>query len=689
MNIGANYTSNFTITKTSFNNFFPPIIREITTDPGYIPAFRNLGNDVKQIQPQVKVFLWSKTRYYEDNDQIGFIDITDDLLGVNTYNSLEGGGGFNLSISGVGVKLEDNGDGLSIVRKIKTQDGLLKSNINREKGLRLQGQTGSEFVRNVSFYQRIVSKNDLIFISYEKLKIDGKLEDKVEGKWYDLIGLIDHVEERFSGGEQTSIDIRGKSLIGVLQDDNSYFNPIAIGHKEAIFGGDIGSNGRFVKTQFEDKSTIDLFSIKKQIEFIFHRIASIGYVPDDVFSRFKNRTEITKTQEQEGGEVEKIVRGVWQIMEFFIDDNISQLRLADTSITNPQGSILELIKKVCQEPFVEFFTDSYGDRFYLIARKPPFEQQALSKAVYEIPRDIDERFSNFANPPRVAVQTRDSEDINKYQERLSGGTKTTKGKRLVEGELTGTNLDEVTVVASTFPRIININEDDIIDQNLRMSSKGYAWYQLEEQGNFLGAKMGIGIIPLIYFDEIAQVFGNRRLSVVSNYTSLNFYLDSQIDKNRNLYAEQTSQQLAFLVETNIHLPFTREGTLTLNPDRRIKVGNYIYLRPTKEIFYVTEVNNSFSVNNQTIDRQTTVTVSRGMKIKYIRNKPERVITKKGEDKTVDISYFNIVDIEKLRNQIYDIVSAKKASDKFDFKSDARVNTDVLEFFLQNRQFDEE
>ena len=207
---------------------------------------------------------------------------------------------------------------------------------------------------------------------------------------------------------------------------------------------------------------------------------------------------------------------------------------------------------------------------------------------------------------------------------------------MIGGDDAINELDEVVVTASKYPRIININEDDVISESLRMSSRGYAWYQVEQRGNFAGANQSLGHVPALYFDAIAQVIGNRRLSTVSNYSNYKYFESKNTESDKDLFAEQAAQELAYLVESNIHLPFTREGQITINGDRRIKVGNYIYHRPTDEVFYVTQVSNEIQISTSSIDRKTVIDVERGMKRKFIKDKRVDIINEDGNQEQIEV-----------------------------------------------------
>lgn len=701
IDIRDRYESNLTSTKTNANEYFPPVLRTLTTDPGFIPAYKNRGLTAKDIRPQLRVFVWSRAKYLEADSEPGFIDITKDIINCQITNHVQTGGDFSISISGVGYRISESDDGGKIIEKQVVMGGeneVLSSNTNRQVLFQEQSEIASEFKRNIPYYQRMIGKNDLVFISYEKLNIDGPIDEEVSGKWYDMIGLVDHAMISSTGANnQIDVMIRGRSLIAALEEDNAYFNPFSIGHVSSAYGDTPFANGRYLGGQFQEISAITARSIQESLEFIFHRIASIGYVPDDVFASFEDVTAISKTVKntEEGTvEEEKEVKGVWQIMNLFVDSSIANLRLVDDSISNPDGMILDLILKVCQDPFVEFITDTYGDRFWMIVRKPPFERQSVLAAYRELPSDVDDDFEPFSNELSGTFGGAEGDQANRYREKLreeeerrARAADSTKKPTVIGGDDAVNELDEVVVTTSKYPRIININEDDVISDSLRMSSRGYAWYQVEQRGNFAGANQTLGHVPALYFDAIAQVIGNRRLSTVSNYSNYKYFESKNTEADRDLFAEQASQELAYLVESNIHLPFTREGSITINGDRRIKVGNYIYYRPTDEIFYVTQVSNEIQISNSSIDRRTIVEVERGMKKEFIRDKRVDIINQDGNQEQIEVSYFNIVDIPKLQEGIYDIVGQGSADDKFDYKSNMAVNEEVLRFFLQNKQFD--
>ena len=193
-------------------------------------------------------------------------------------------------------------------------------------------------------------------------------------------------------------------------------------------------------------------------------------------------------------------------------------------------------------------------------------------------------------------------------------------------------------------------------------SEVYSWYRLTPRGNFFGDSKGISLLqfPAIFFERYAEIWGSRPLSVVSNYIDYNYLSNSQNKVDLDYLTKQSTQDLAYIVETHAYLPFTRTGTITILGDRRIKKGMFIRFRPTAEVFYVESVSNSWVFNQGGNDRVTTLVVSRGMVERFM-------------DQTQRINYFNIIDLRKDQE-------GKSIDNNF------KVNDDVFDFFNKRQQF---
>lgn len=667
--INIRFESNFLESDSKFSQYFPGILKEISNDPLYKPKYLGEKTDsyLRSQNSVLTIYGWSRTLYLESEEevsdklQLGYLDLTKDITSIVTTNSIDGGGGtFTIEVSPLQTRRVNNR---------WEKEGVIELNNNLQVSQSTLSYVSDGARRRARFYyQEIFTENDLMFISFEELGIE-KNKSTISNNWYDMIGMIDSVQVNTAPNHNISIVISGTSLSKVLHSDNSYFNPYSIGTAASIFGRTPLSTGRFLDGKFHDLSSLFARSIRDSVNFIFHRISSIDFVPDDIFFSFDNLTIVSKAKVEvidstEDNELyknvyrdeDKEVKGIWQIIKLFIDDSVRDLRIVDDSISNPNGTIYDLIKKVCQDPFVEMFTDTYGDKFYIIIRRPPFDEISMADALVddEIPTD----FQKYNIQPSKS----------KKEETL-----------LIDNEISifGENELSEVVVEKKLPKTIHIEEGDIISENLAYSQQSYSWYQLTDRGNYAGANVTHGVFPGVYFDEIAQVFGNSRLSVTSNYSNQDFWQDSIEGTRLDKYAKHGSELLGWLIETNIYLPFTRLGTIVIQGDRRIKTGTFIYYVPTQEVFYVKSVTQQLTVGSK-IDRTTQLVVERGMVRQYMTGEKT---TKNGDE----LSYFNLVNIKDFKDSYYKVVKDGSSFEKFDYKSGLTVNKEVLEFFLKRRQ----
>lgn len=297
----------------------------------------------------------------------------------------------------------------------------------------------------------------------------------------------------------------------------------------------------------------------------------------------------------------ELCRGVWQIVKLVIDNEIQDRRLVDNTIGNESGSILNHFKKVCQEPFVELFTDTYKDQFYIIARKPPFT-------------------------------------YNKIKEHIDTGL------------------------------VLNIEKGEISNSSFNFNQGlGYSMYRITPQSAFMGGSDSItwAYLKAIYFPEFADIYGLKFMDQVSSYIPHFPLLKEGTDRGSAYAIEQSILDLQFIIETNMYLPFTREGSLTIfGGDRRIKRGTWIRLVESDEIGYVESVSNNI-VKGESIARSTTLTLTRILKEKYLKE------------------YFSLINLN-----IKESISKSNSYEDWikDTVENWKVNKNILNFFLRREQF---
>lgn len=564
-------------------------------------------------------------------------------------------------------------------------------------------------------------------------------KDKIYQSVFDMIGLIDNVPLVINpANNDVSVEISGRDLSKLLQDDGTYFfnlENITGQHriagkatqKNQLMGRLIGSNSLYYLSLFQNNS------IQYILQFIIQQLSTISVVPDNLFSFYgdevntfftdnekvsenqKYEREVSITEKRvrvtvvnyeakldflkhirenntrrvvngrtvgwspqvylgerldrdqlpstldENRQVfqyrqtvwsgfyedfqqidniitlrntrpkestdrrfqEKKSRGIWQIIKLLVDKSITNRRLVDSSMSSGNGAILSFIQKACQEPFVEFYMDTYGDKFYLIARKPPWDKKGILSYI-------------------------------KY----------------------GNNTEEGEVISTP---VIDIEGIQVEKEDLDFETTAYSWYTFRPQNVFAGGGtvLPVAYVPALFFEEYAEVWGSNPFSVVHSYNPYYPYIDDNGYTDLSRFEIQAYEDLRYIVESHAYLPFTRKGTITITGgDRRMKRGNWIRYKPTGEIFFVEGVQNNQSITLQTIERETIVTVSRGMVEEYIEGV---------EVNGVNMSYFDIINTDiqiKTKKYSNGIIGV----DREKIFENMGVNKNVFLFFLKRHQF---
>lgn len=240
---------------------------------------------------------------------------------------------------------------------------------------------------------------------------------------------------------------------------------------------------------------------------------------------------------------------------------------------------------------------------------------------------------------------------------------------------------------------IEIENKDVFNYDFDYDDRYYSFYQIEPENTFLGEDKNsmLAYIPIVYFDQITKVFGNKRYVAKDNYISMRALSGGNSNLNFDIFISTLLPDYKFIIDINHYLPFTRKGTITLNGDRRIKRGTFVKLNATNELFYVTDVQNSLSIGKSKIDRTTTIQVERGMVFDYILGKFVEGVGL--ENEIENCNYFDIVDTELIYNTIIQNVQSEQGAvgvgkvQKEKVQTKFGINEDIFNFFLTRRQFD--
>lgn len=592
--------------------FWSDFQREILEDESYVPFDQNVNRSVFDIMMEgrslsgVNVLrknltcqVWVYSRALDT-----LVDISPWVLNVGTNKGMD--------VGSFSVQL--------IPTFADIQDESLNSYGERVEQFNITQNIGTV---KEDWFTKYIQYNDIVFIRYEVLQREtGTIRemksskenssfrkspyDLATGKMWDMIGLVD--TNSFSANFDSTdyvVNIQGRDFMKLFVEDGAFFIPLTMveGSSDRWFWGGDKEKGayrrNFVSGAYQYLELYEFQKIKDYAGFIMNQLVNIGIVPDSLFEPSQKRTELypVPTKEDQIGKV----TGIWKIVQAFVDDQLSDRRIVDYSLANPEGTLMDLFNKICQQPFVEFWGDTWGDEFVVMMRQPPFTKSAIQN-IY---------------------------DNKSY---------------------------------------IRVSPTDAYQVSLQYDNRMYGWYRIMPQNSFLGKSefSSLAFVPIILLDEYVERFGNKRCITNDIYLSCGAFNGKGEEGNVSLLSQALINDLLFTVETTMYLPFTRKGTITMNGDRRIKPGTFIHFAPTDELFYVTAVSNSIQFSNNSVDRVTTLTVERGMRMDCIRAK------------SGGYSYFDLVDIEGLRDAMYKGIANQDSS----VPNKATVNSDAFNFFLE-------
>lgn len=438
--------------------------------------------------------------------------------------------------------------------------------------------------RNKWLFHNLISDNDVVWITFDNLdtEVYNFTVDKtrIAGNYYDMIGLIDTNNYNYQSMASIGISIRGRDMMKLLLEDSSYY--LSFGDKKAerdsavegIFKNDNPENWGRPFRQSRLKTDGEIFNLSiasartvgEMLSFIMSSLASIEIAPDDLFVSYQNQADrnqgfgISKYNFFDNISKENKVykaAGIWQIIKLQIDNYaVNDRYVVDNKLAVFSGSLINGMKMFVDDVFIELFGDTYVDQYFYMVRRPPFNFKCVTDYISKI--------------------TDATED---------------NGQTIIDDKVVGEDLQWY-------------------DRDV------YCWYRINlpiisNLGG--GSTLPYRMFPTLFFREYAEIYGVKGLDVHSNYSPLNKLPQLNDDKVNNIWDNQTFEDLSYLVEINSYLPFTRMGTITIKGgENRIKRGTWIRYAPTKEIFYVDTVVQNYSVNTRSVDRTTTLTVSRGM-----------------------------------------------------------------------------
>lgn len=597
---------------------YEKIIKSISYKPEHTETNENASFDVRIIPQSIRIWIYV-------NALGKILDISPFVLSCSTGKTALNGS-FSIRVLPVKDQSTPTGYGNGFFENFSLTDS--EGNINR------------------SYLEKYINQNDLVFIRFEKLLIEKETAFRGESdsmevspndlvnndsnyNVWDMIGMVDSCSTVYSSQSNISfLDISGRDFSKLFIEDGSYFMPLKWieGSKDNWFYGGEQSDAWFkrnvVTGNYDYIFNYGFKKIKETLWFLLNILSNIGIVPDDLFKAYKERrTKAYTIEDDQGVSKTQEVKGIWQIVKVFVEDGLSDRSIVDPSFTNPDGTLMSFINKICQPPFVEVIFDTYVDTLDIVVRQPPFTESSITDVV--------------------------------------------KGKTYIE-----------------------IESGNLLDYSLDYDDRVYSWYQLFPQNNFIGTKMftSLAFIPIIYFEEFTKIWGNKKQQIQDIYISLSA-LDGVGGTNQlNSMGAAALNDLLYVIETSVYLPFTRRGHLTINGDRRIKVGTFIKNNATNELFYVTGVQQEIAFNRETLTRVTRIQVERGMFFPILEGTSTDKSINLSTDSGEKASYFKIAKLKEMKADIKKAEQTVNSPDKKVNSGKQAIDKAQFDYFFKRRMF---
>ena len=590
--------------------FWEDNIKNLTENDGYVPIIDLADGIAQHRHLNARVWIYSNT-------QKKIFDVTPFIAVLQTSKQMKSG---SFAIELVPVNNRDAVVGFDIINQFNN----FLTEVKDDKGVVQKSSSGYR-KRIIDWFSATFRMNDMVFIRFEELQmtenkylqkeldLNVAFDQLSKDLVWDMIGFVDSVNMSANFESNSyAVNISGRDFTKILQDDGCYFIP-----SEFIFG----APNNFMVSQNDDAfikrnvtgDFIELMgfqTIKSLTSFIFNALSSIQVLSNDSVLHTSDRRNTTDDNEAEYYKTS----GVWRIFKAFVDPQLADRVIVDSSMVNPEGTIHDFMNKICQEPFVEWFIDTWGAGVDMIIRKPPFDKSSILSAIDGF---------NSSKP----------EKINAYHV---------------------------------------IEPKDMYSLNLSFDDRAYSWYRITANSSILsGVDEAVSLtkLPIFYLDAFVKLFGNKRYQVSDNYIHSSYMGGEQSSEKLGKTMQKIVSDFLFVIESTFYLPFTRKGTITVNGDRRIKVGSFVKLEPTNELFYVTGVTQEVSFGDG-LSRQTTITVERGLCIDHLDGSEER-------------NYFNILNFDEIKKQLNDKVSGGKSEG---VQVTDMVNLEDFYYFLNKRNW---
>lgn len=321
--------TNAQVNTEDFYAFAAEKIQDIYQNEGYRIA------DSSKRSPDCSVVGWFKSLYYvsldakgkktikmEKNDFTEFADLSRHIVSLAT-SMTSNGGSFTMRLpivsarsEGVGVITEilKGGNGERTYGDMAGQQGKAsKNDVSYEYGKNGEYYAKSSFDDiEANYFNWLISSNDILFISFEKLDMElvketadwysgdvdnFKISTKLAEGVYDMIALVDEVKVvTNSQSSDAYVEITGRDLMKLLIEDGSFFfNPSTTSDPSTVFANEqsYGKQGDIREADVMNNTYNNpinrLRRVTGEIDIFANRInMDISYILKGVISQLAN-----------------------------------------------------------------------------------------------------------------------------------------------------------------------------------------------------------------------------------------------------------------------------------------------------------------------------------------------------------------------------------------------------------------
>lgn len=494
------------------------------------------------------------------------------------------------------------------------------------------------------FLEKYITYNDIVFIRFERLKLEKDSSTKGEDMnieipfqrltnsesnyiVWDMIGLVDTcaVSTNYQNTD-CGTSISGRDFSKLFIEDGSYFLPLVWtqGNDDLWFytgnEEDEWYQRNIVSGAYDYIFNHGLRTIKSTVWFVINLLSNLGVVDDDLFSVYKDK----RTEAYQIETKDKFYRKQQKV-----------------------NGIWQIVKVFCDQ-------------------------------------ELDKRMladSTFVNPDGTLMDFMSKTCQSPFVEMLFDTYVNTLDIVIRQPPFRENEIKEI-VDHSLY---IEIETSNTLETNLSYDNTFYSSYRICPANLFEDDEsMGLAFIPIIYLNEYAKYFGNKKFEISDIYLRALPLNGSEGIRSENSMAAAMLNDLLFIIETTAYLPFTRKGTIVINGDRRIKVGSFIKLNLTNELFYVVGVTQVSAFAGTELQRQTVLEVERGMYFPILTGKAdENTDLQAGSEKA---SYFKIVKLEAIKNDIQKAQQSANSQKKTSGLGNTPINKDQFEYFFRRKMF---